>query len=673
MTAPLVRRSLGEGGSAWREGGWVAVLAALIVLAGASQLTRAGYSVDEEFTVFAVRGIQADRLPLLPSGLLYDRGLAYSYASWIAGGVSGATLPGYRALSLTCGLISVALVFAILRRLTTGRAALLAAILISASLPFWATATSGRFYAPFFALYLAVLWVLSTHGPPSLARALQASFGEVSPERSAAAKADTIGTVRTMGTLVLAAAVSRLTHELAFTLAAIPFLCALFDERASRRKWLAATAAVIAGLVVAQAGIFVLHYLAPSSGETMVRRFFLWQVLNLFEVPADRQYGIVLVAMVVAWLVVPRRAALTSVLALCGTAMVLAFSLARATNIGPLNLQLVTAVLSEGAQYPLDMFRHMVAAHPVAISLALAGLVARLAGRGGEWTLRERAAHLLWVAWVLWFGAIDSGITINYLLLPVSFMLAAIAVDVDAIVRHNLPDTSVTGRRMGTVAIGLIVVVVVIDQWRGTGPVTGRLEVARPTIHIQGIDEVRAAIQPSDRVACTDELGCLMLVGRIDRWLALDDFVRERFLVKLGDDHLAGVYTGAPAVFRPGELFSPNPDGTLPDRVIVVDVFKDYPIGNSRSWLPRAIELDGLQVTPLLETPQARVLQISPPERNAAITESPSSRSSSPATPRACCGTRDRPRESRRGRTRGPRCLRHPPRARRTPWWRRRR
>jgi len=64
-------------------------------------------------------------------------------------------------------------------------------------------------------------------------------------------------------------------------------------------------------------------------------------------------------------------------------------------------------------------------------------------------------------------------------------------------------------------------------------------------------------------------------------------------------------------------LFVPNPDGTLPDRVLVVDVFKEYPIGSSRSWLPRAIELAGLLVTPLLETPQARVLQISPPERNA--------------------------------------------------------
>ena len=122
-----------------------------------------------------------------------------------------------------------------------------------------------------------------------------------------------------------------------------------------------------------------------------------------------------------------------------------------------------------------------------------------------------------------------------------------------------------------------------------------RLDAARPTIRVDGIDEIRAGLQPGDRIACTDELGCLMLVGRIDRWLALDDYVRERFIVQRGDGAPSGVYTGVPAAFRPGDLFEPNADGTLPDRVVIVDVFKEYPIGNSRSWLPKAIEEDGLR------------------------------------------------------------------------------
>jgi len=577
--------------SAWREGGrqpllGVALIAASILAGGASQLARAGYSVDEEFTVFAVRGIQEHGLPLLPSQLLYDRGLVYSYASWIAGAVSGCELPAYRALSLLSALASVWLVFALVRRLTTERAALLAATLVSISLPFWATATTGRFYAPFLASYLGVLFVLSGRNVP-------------------------------LGALMMLAMVGRLTHELAFTLAGIPFLCAVLGPRVDRRKWLVATAALVAGLIAAQAALFFLHALEPSSGETMVRRFFLWQVLNLFEVPASRQYGVLLAGMVLAWLMVPARAAVLAVIALSGTAMVIAFSLARASNFGPLNVAAIATVLSDGAMYPLDMFRHVAWASPIAATVVLVGLVARLAGAGGEWRPRDRAAHLLWMFWVLWFGAIDSGITTNYLLLPVVSMLAAIAIDVDAIVRHWLPPVSASTRHLAFAVVGLTAIGLGADQWRGTGSANERLAAARPTIHMAGIEEVKAGLLPADRVACTDELACLLLVGRIDRWLALDDFVRERFLVTLPNGTMAGVYTGAPAVFRPGDLFTPNADGTLPDRVLIVDVFKDFPIGNSAPWLPRAIELDGLQVTPLLETPQGRVLQISPQERHA--------------------------------------------------------
>jgi len=294
--------------------------------------------------------------------------------------------------------------------------------------------------------------------------------------------------------------------------------------------------------------------------------------------------------------------------------MIIAFSIARATNSAPLSVELVMSTLREGSRYPLDMLWHIARTTPLTLAIALFTLVLRAAGAGGEWRPAERAAHLLWIGWVTWFGVIESGITTNYLLLPISFMLIAIAVDVDALGRAK-------ARPYAYAAMALLVMSVALDQWRGEGSLRARLEAARPTIHIPGIEEIRDSLQPGDRVICTDELGCLMLVSRIDRWLALDDYVRERFLVRPSSPNASagqaavGVYTGAPAIFRPGDAFGANEDGTLPDRTIVVDIFKDYPIGNSRSWLPKAIEEDGLRVTPLLETPQARVLQVAPPER----------------------------------------------------------
>jgi hypothetical protein len=567
---------------------WALLIAAAVILAGSCQIGRPGYSPDEEFTEFAVRGIQAHGVPRLPSGLLYDRGLAYSYASTVLDG---------RVVSLLSAALSVVLTFVLVNRHAGPTAAILAAVLLATSVPFWATATSARFYAPFLALALGTLVTLSN---PTLG---------------------TPGTRGTLGTMVVAAMFARWTHELAFLFAVVPFVFLMLDA-GQRRKWSRALLACLAGLGLGQLLLFALHAFDPPSGETMVRRFFLWQVLNLFEQPGDRQFGVAFVVMVIGVLLAPRRAWWWVVSALAVAAMIVAFSIARASNSEPLSLALVITVCAEGSRYPLDMFWHIARTTPLTLGLALAALAARTAGVGPfgarEWRPAERAAHLLWIGWVVWFGVIDSGITTNYLLLPVSFMLIAIAVDIAALVTGG---AKAPPRRTAPVAVAALLLVagVGLDQWRGDGGPMARLEAARPTINVAGIEEIRNSLQPSDRVVCTDELGCLMLVGRIDRWLALDEFVRERFLVRRANDALTGVYTGVPAVLRPAEVFSPNRDGTLPDRTIVVDVFKDYPIGNSRDWLVRAIAEDGLTVVPLLATPQARVLQVSPPERLAAL------------------------------------------------------
>ena len=576
-------------------------MAVVVLLAGATELLRAGYSPDEEFTVFAVNGVEADGLPILPSGLLYDRGVGYSYASWLARAVAGSQLPAYRAISLLSAVAALAIVFALVTRVSSTSAALLASLLVATSIPFWAAATTGRFYAPFFLSYLSALLALSTLGTNPLG-----TLG-------------TLGTSATLGTIAAASALSRSTHELAFTLLAVPALAFVLAPGAEKRLWWRAGLAVGAGLAVAQAAIFALHYLAPSSGETMIRRFFLWQVLNLFETPPDRQYGLILVAMVIGWQLAPKRAWLMSVSALSGVSLLAAYSMARASNTAPISRELIAAVMSDGARYPLDMFWHIARANPVTMAVALGLMIARLVR--GAWPIGERAIHLLWIGWVLWFGVVESGITINYLLVPVSLMLIAIAVDLTALGSDPSAFAQGFSRRGLTAApfaIALVVLAIIGDQWRGEGSPAARLATARPTIHAPGIDEIRKSLQPADRIACTDELGCLMLVGRIDVWLALDDYVRERFLVRRGDEAFVGVYTGAPAVLRPAELFSIKGDGPLPERTLIVDVFKEYPIGNSRTWLPRALEADGLQVIPLLETPQLRVLQVSPSESVAA-------------------------------------------------------
>jgi hypothetical protein len=408
---------------------FVALLALAVIAIGALQLTRSGYSVDEEFTVFAVRGIVARGIPLLPSGLLYDRGIAYSYASAAASVLTGSELPAFRAISLLCGVLAIWLVYRLIAKLSTETTGIIAASLVAISIPFWATATSGRFYAPFLAAYVATLfWIRSR-----------------------------------LLVVLLLASVCRLTHELAFTLALVP-LAAWLVDREHRHAWIKAAFAIVAGLVAGQALLFAFHFFAPSSGETMVRRFFVWQVLNLFERPGDRQFLIPLVVMAIGWLIAPERRWIVSVVSVSLATMILAYSIALASNGAPLSGELLQSVLIAGSRYPLDMFWHIVRTMPLTVvdgpdrPGAARGArrppSPRLRCPGGEWRFGERAAHALWIGWVLWFGVIESGITTNYLLLPTAFMLMAIAVDASALFKT-----------LASRPFAIVLLIVAFDQW----------------------------------------------------------------------------------------------------------------------------------------------------------------------------------------------------------------
>jgi hypothetical protein len=497
---------------------WFLLLATIIVIVARPELTRPGYTADEEFTEFAVRGILTSGLPLLPSGLLYDRGLAYSYAAAATRAVFGDGLAPARALSLASALLALVALWVAVRRATGGLAAWLALLLVATSVPFWVVATTARFYAPYLALYVSVLATLA-----SLHRA-----SRLSPRHALL--------------LIVTAAFCRWTHELAFTLAAVPLCCAVVAGKGTRTKWIYATLAVGIGLIVAQAGIFALHFIAPQSGGTMIRRFFLWQVLNLFKQP-------------------------------------------------PFD--------------PFAFFEHIARTMPALTMALLALIVARMLRRGGAWTGLERAAHLLWLGWILFFGVIDSGITINYLLIPVTLMLGAVGIDLAAVVEWQQPRP-----RVGGVALGAALVIVAgidVGTW-GVDP-RGHLAEARPTIVAPDPARLREMMAAAPLVACTDELACLLLGGRVDRWLALDDFLRTRFVVtKAAGD--VGVYAGTPAIYRLKDLLTPNANGQPPPHVLIVDVFKELPVGNSAAFLPRAMAAEGLTGAARLETTQLRLVDL---------------------------------------------------------------
>jgi hypothetical protein len=150
--------TLGTSGTVDSPGPLASLALLLFVFAAlaASGIGRAGYSIDEEYTLFGVRGIAAHGVPILPSGALYDRGLPYTYAAWLSGVLFGHGFPAYRLPSLLSALVAIVLAFRLARMAQdSAGVALIAAAAVSAMPWTIFSAQWARFYAMFIAAMLA--------------------------------------------------------------------------------------------------------------------------------------------------------------------------------------------------------------------------------------------------------------------------------------------------------------------------------------------------------------------------------------------------------------------------------------------------------------------------------------------------------------------------------------
>ncbi|MCA9727130.1 MAG: hypothetical protein R3E12_04060 [Candidatus Eisenbacteria bacterium] len=98
------------------------VVALLAILVAAAVLRtiglgHLGYWIDEDLTWLAVRGIHEDGVPLLPSGVIYARGLPYSYLTAFTTSLLGTTPAMLRLPSLVCSLGTLVFVVLLVREL----------------------------------------------------------------------------------------------------------------------------------------------------------------------------------------------------------------------------------------------------------------------------------------------------------------------------------------------------------------------------------------------------------------------------------------------------------------------------------------------------------------------------------------------------------------------------
>ena len=116
-------------------------------------LFQTGFVPDEEITWFAAHGIKEHFLPILPSGIIYDRGIPYSYLAWFAGLFFGQTIVSYRIISFISGLAAIIFAFLLGRKTGNDQIGLISAAFVA--LAPWAILISE--WARFYSLFLTVV------------------------------------------------------------------------------------------------------------------------------------------------------------------------------------------------------------------------------------------------------------------------------------------------------------------------------------------------------------------------------------------------------------------------------------------------------------------------------------------------------------------------------------
>lgn len=143
------------------ETGWILVL---LIAAGASlrlfDLGAISFRWDEDLSALAAKGIAAQGIPELPSGMIYLRGLLFSYGMALSGMVFGADEWAYRLPAAVVGIATIGLAFGFGKRLFDTKVGLVLAALVAFSAWDIEFSRYARMYAPFGFLYLLTLLLI---------------------------------------------------------------------------------------------------------------------------------------------------------------------------------------------------------------------------------------------------------------------------------------------------------------------------------------------------------------------------------------------------------------------------------------------------------------------------------------------------------------------------------
>ena len=535
----------------------LALLALLSLLALALRwgpAGRDGFSPDEEITVFAVRGISSEGAPRLPSGVLYERGVLYSYAAWAAGQIFGHGLPAYRLPSLLAGCLVVPLAAVLAQRL--GGSALLAGLAACGATWLIVASTWARFYGFFVASFLATTLAF-LGGRPGARRERWFLVGLLA---------------------------TRLLHEMGVALVALPlFACLQQDAPDDRRRSCLLLLRSLALLLALQLLLALLQgdlthmpttgILGSSTGSlrlavtsiatssvaerilVLAAAILLGVVLRRLRAPwllcgaavacaASLSLGVLWVVALGLWLARPSEARVViggAALASAATIGIWTVHMA-ITSAAPASLSLAWSLAQAGLAYPFPAGRFLVLHWPVAVAAAVVGAAA------GYRRPEVRTAAFLGLACVVFLGATPLGPKHRYFLavVPLLFALAALLPGAVArlVLRPNLAKAL-----YGGVAALLLVALLGEHEWANRDD---RLLERRPgarvstlrTTAFEGWAAPLRSIPSEATLVCNDDLACLLAGRRADYWWLSSEHEATLYGMRQGATRRS-VYTGA--------------------------------------------------------------------------------------------------------------------------------
>ena len=595
-----------------RTPAWLGLFAAVafLVLAAGLNIDRPGFSSDEEITSLTVGGVAATGLPVLPSGIVYLRGVLYTYAAWLGGHVLGQSLQVYRGVSLLFAILAVLLMFCVARQVTSATTAVWAALFLATYQSHIAAAVFARFYSAFVAAALCAIWLF---------------------QRSQKTR-------RHDWPFLAALAVCRLTHEFAVVLALLP-LCQVAcapqgDESRRRCLGLFVKSAALLGVIqigltgleglsiasqigapALQLGFFgsvplappplPVHRLAAPSALGLIGAWLLvagvvarqitrapWPVIVGYGVCAFLfQMGALLMVGVVAMLSRPRQATrtlLAGVMLAAGGAGAWVLYTAAATD-AQFSFRLAYQLVSSTMWYPWEGFLHL--GHAIKLTMLGAALVTtalvfRRPESREDASLRVVALFGVVILAVLGLSSVE--LQWRYLLLasPPVFLLSAQFVESAGkwLVQVKPFESSFLSQRAAARLVSIALIVVFIGhQYRDVLRASGSSTAAStPSVFAPATDTrwredlFLANVEPGDSVVCNDELACQFLAGRVDYWLLPSARIVERYTAA-GIEGRRGFYAGAKIVTTGDHLERVIECGGRPVALLVLDTGKfDY-------------------------------------------------------------------------------------------------